>query len=217
MSYFHYDFIPATNHCYMQAFTKLKKFHLGCQSELVVHLGMAVLKCQCPEMFLLTQVPSMMMCTKFARTSSIWIFSQFGGVSYGLQQSYINFAYAFMSSKCWREDHSGDFAPTLWTHKGICKVGSLLQTLKSQQILTSWLQIFFKAKCQSCGHPTHTQPWNPSAAISKTCLVCLSVRDMTRTGSEWRLLLISFVLRLAIQRKVLWIPLEWNWLALSNT
>ncbi len=100
MSYFHCDFIPATNHCYMQAFTKLKKFHLGCQSELAVHLGMAILKCQCPEMFLLTQVPSMMMCTKFARTSSIWIFSQFGGVSYGLQQSYINFAYAFMSSKC---------------------------------------------------------------------------------------------------------------------
>ncbi len=84
-----------------------------------------------------------------------------------------------MSSKCWREDHSGDFAPTLWTHKGICKVGSLLETLKSQQILTSWLQIFFKAKCQSCGHPTHTQPWNSSAAISKTCLVCVSVRDMT--------------------------------------
>jgi hypothetical protein len=72
----------------VQAFTKLKKFHLGCQNELAVHLGMA-LKCQCPEMFLLTQVPSMMMCTKFARTSSIWIFSQFGGVSYGLQQSYI--------------------------------------------------------------------------------------------------------------------------------
>ncbi len=84
-----------------------------------------------------------------------------------------------MSSKCWREDHSGDFAPTLWTHKGICKVGSFLETLKSQQILTSWLQIFFKAKCESCGHPTHTQPWNPSAAISKTCLVCVSVRDMT--------------------------------------
>jgi hypothetical protein len=84
-----------------------------------------------------------------------------------------------MSSKCWREDHSGDFAPTLWTHKGIYKVGSFLETLKNQQILTSWLQIFFKAKCQSCGHPTHTQPWNPSAAISKTCLVCLSVRDMT--------------------------------------
>ncbi len=42
-----------------------------------------------------------------------------------------------------------------------------------QQILTSWLQIFFKAKCQSCGHPTHTQPWNPSAAISKTCLIAL--------------------------------------------
>ncbi len=25
----------------------------------------------------------------------------------------INFAYSFMSSKCWRQDHSGNFAPTL--------------------------------------------------------------------------------------------------------
>ncbi len=36
-----------------------------------------------------------------------------------------NFAYSFMCSKCWSKVSWMIFSPTLWTHKGICKVDLL--------------------------------------------------------------------------------------------